>query len=274
MTRKFLGLGPSVDFGGQRAANAADATSATDLVTKQQLDAAVNGHDWKDAVRVASTATINLATGLAAGQTVDGVTLATGDRVLVKDQSTASQNGIYVAPASGAASRATDADASAEVTSGLAVIVTSGTVNGDTAWVLTTADPIVLATTSLTFVKLPGLAQAYATVDAAGTPLTQRSVLNFGAGFTASDNGGASRTDVVIDTAVVVRKFAQDIGDNSTTSFGLTHGLATLDVTVEVYDKSTGAKVEPDVVHTSSSVCTLVFQTAPTTNQYRAVVHG
>lgn len=102
--------------------------------------------DNKQSVRVATTANTAL-TGLL---TIDGVVLVAGDRVLVKDQATASQNGIYLA-AAGAWSRTTDADLSTEVTAGLLVVVEQGTANADTVWQLTSNGPFILGTTTLTF---------------------------------------------------------------------------------------------------------------------------
>jgi phage-related tail fiber protein len=102
---------------------------------------------WKDAVRGATTANITLS----GTQTVDGVSLGVGDRELVKNQSTGSQNGIYVV-ASGAWTRATDMDTSAEAPSGMAVMVQEGTANADTGWQLTTNAAITLDTTALVFV--------------------------------------------------------------------------------------------------------------------------
>lgn len=107
--------------------------------------------DFKDSVRVATTTAGTLATSFENGDTVDGVTLATGNRILLKDQSTGSENGIYVVAASGAPTRATDADTSAEVTSGLLVAVNEGTTNADKLFLLTTNDTITLGSTSLTF---------------------------------------------------------------------------------------------------------------------------
>lgn len=109
--------------------------------------------DPKDACRAATTANIALATAPAA---IDGVTLANGDRVLVKNQTTASENGIYVFNGAGnAMTRATDADADAEVTHGMSTYVVEGTINQRTGWLLSTNDPIVVGTTSLTFVQVP-----------------------------------------------------------------------------------------------------------------------
>lgn len=103
--------------------------------------------DWKDSVRLATTANITLS----GEQTIDGF-LTSADRVLVKDQSTASENGLYLS-AAGAWSRATDADTDGKVTSGLSVHVAEGTANADNNYQLTTNDPIVLGTTALTFTQ-------------------------------------------------------------------------------------------------------------------------
>src|SRR5262245_44075373 len=113
-------------------------SSGTDAANKNYVDGLVNGLSWKDPVRIASTANLGLS-GLAA---IDGVTPLGGDRVLVKNQTTANANGIYVA-SSGAWTRATDADAGPEL-EGAAVFVMEGSTQGDTAWVMTTNAPIVL----------------------------------------------------------------------------------------------------------------------------------
>jgi len=131
-----------------------------------------NNYYGVTAVRVATTANVNLDSGgLAAGQVVDGATLALDDRVLVKDQSNAAQNGIYVVPASGAAARATDTDASNEIAAGgavdnkhvgygMIVVVAEGSVSGDKGFRLSTVGTgggsITLDTTDLTFVEEPG----------------------------------------------------------------------------------------------------------------------
>ena len=107
--------------------------------------------DRKESCRVATTANITLS----GTQTIDSVSVVAGDRVLVKDQSTASENGIYVC-AAGAWSRAADADTSDKVTAGMFTVVTEGGVAPDTLWVLTTNDPITLGSTSLTFAQLSG----------------------------------------------------------------------------------------------------------------------
>jgi hypothetical protein len=138
----------SVDVSGKKITNLAEPTADTDAATKYYVDAARSGLDVKSSVRAATTGNITLSNT----QTVDGVALSVGNRVLVKDQSTGSQNGIYVV-ASGAWARSTDADNNpgGEVTSGMFTFVEEGTINASTGFVLTTADPITLGTTALTF---------------------------------------------------------------------------------------------------------------------------
>lgn len=107
--------------------------------------------DRKESVRVATTANITLS----GTQTIDSVSVVAGDRVLVKNQTTGSENGIYVC-AAGAWTRATDADTSDKVTAGLFTLVAEGGISADTLWVLTTNDPITLGTTALSFSQLSG----------------------------------------------------------------------------------------------------------------------
>lgn len=149
-----------VDVNNSRISNITDPTQAQDAATKAYVDAVKQALDIKDSVRVATTAAITISTGLNVGDTIDGVTLADGDRVLVKDQSDASENGIYVAGSSPV--RSADANASSEVTSGMFCFVEEGTVNGDNGFVLTTNDPITLDTTDLTFVQFSGAGQIIA----------------------------------------------------------------------------------------------------------------
>jgi hypothetical protein len=138
---------------------AATPTDSAHVATKGYVDSARSGLDVKQSVRAATTAPVLLASGLENGDTVDGVVLATGNRVLVKDQSSGSENGIYVVQASGAAVRAEDFDSSAEVTAGAFTFVEEGTINGDTGFVLTTNDTITLGTTALTFTQFSGTGQ-------------------------------------------------------------------------------------------------------------------
>jgi hypothetical protein len=127
------------------------------------------GLDIRPNVRLASTANVNISTGLVNGATIDGKTLVTGDRVLLKNQSTASQNGVYVVVASGAASRAANFDAvsALEVTSGALFFVGEGTTNNGKAFTLTTTGTITLGTTVLTFAEFSGSPEVLAVVEPA-----------------------------------------------------------------------------------------------------------
>lgn len=111
--------------------------------------------DWKESVRVATTTNGTLATAYESGDTVDGVTLATGDRILLKDQTTGSENGIYTVNASGAPTRATDF-VDPLVTGGAAVVVEEGTANADTIWGVTNNGVVDVGTDAITFAELGG----------------------------------------------------------------------------------------------------------------------
>jgi hypothetical protein len=145
----------AVAFNNQRITGLAEPVNAQDAATKFYVDAARSGLDVKASVRAATTGAITLS----GTQTVDGVALVAGDRVLVKDETgDPEDNGIYVV-AAGAWQRADDANENAEVTSGLFVFVEEGTENADSGWVLSTPNPITVGSTSLTFNKFSGAGQ-------------------------------------------------------------------------------------------------------------------
>lgn len=150
----------AVAMGGNKITGLADPTSAQDAATKAYVDATAQGLEIKASCRVATTASITLS----GTQTIDGIAVVAGDRVLVKNQGgTASNaaNGIYVV-AAGAWARSSDADTSAEVTAGMFTFIEEGTVNADSGWVLTTDNPIVLGTTPLAFSQFSGAGQVSA----------------------------------------------------------------------------------------------------------------
>jgi hypothetical protein len=143
------------------------------------------GLDIRTNVRAASTGNINISSGLVNGTMIDSnVTLVTGDRVLLKNQSTASQNGVYIVAASGAASRATDFDAvsASEVANGALFFVSAGLANKGKAFVLTTTGTITIGTTGLTFSEFADSPEVLAAVEPArplGYSVTHRVVEKF-----------------------------------------------------------------------------------------------
>jgi hypothetical protein len=156
----------SFSMNSQKITSLATPTDSTDAATKAYVDAVTEGLHIHPSVVAATTANVALATALENGDTLDGVTLATGNRILVKNQTTTSENGIYVVQASGQPSRATDFDTALEVDSGDFVFVSSGTVNAATGWVQT-SQPATIGTDPITFTQFSG-----AGTYSAGTGLT------------------------------------------------------------------------------------------------------
>ena len=152
----------AIAMGTSKITGLGDPTSAQDAATKSYVDTTVQGIDWKASVRAATTTNVTLASALENGDTLDGVVLATGNRVLVKDQTTGSENGIYVVKSSGAPDRSTDADLDAEVTSNFAVFVEEGTVNADSGFTLTNNGSVTVGSTALVFTQFTGLGQIVA----------------------------------------------------------------------------------------------------------------
>jgi len=162
----------SVAFNAQKLTGVADPVAAQDAATKAYVDATAQGLDPKGSVRAATNAALpaNTRTGNVLTASANGVltaidttvTLIVGDRLLVKNEATGANNGIYTVTSVGAVgapwslTRAIDADVSADVTSGLYCFVEEGTVNANAGYVLTTANPIVLNTTALSFSQFTG----------------------------------------------------------------------------------------------------------------------
>ena len=141
----------AVDFNSQRITGVSDPTGAQDAATKSYVDAVKTGLDVKSSVKVATTGNLTLS----GTQTIDGVSVAADERVLVKDQTDASENGIYDCKA-GAWARSSDFDSNTEVTSGAFTFVEQGTVNADAGFVLTTDGSITVGTTDLAFTQFSG----------------------------------------------------------------------------------------------------------------------
>jgi len=300
----------SFSMNSQKIVSLADPVDPQDAATKAYVDAARSGLDVKASVRVATTASITLS----GEQTIDGVSVVAGNRVLVKNQGTGSENGIYVASADGW-SRADDANSNAEVTAGMFTFIEEGTANADSGWVLTNNGTITLGSTALTFAQFSGAGQITAgdgltktgntinavgtsdritvnadSIDIASTYAGQNTIVTVGTvttgtwqgtdvgvaygGTGASDAAGA-KTNLGFMTRVAANNTLL-VPSSGIVTWAVTHNLGTQDVTVQVYDLSTSAQVEVDVVRTSTSVVTLSWVAAENVpaDNYRVVVIG
>ena len=155
------------ELGGTLLAGSHPATAVSEVTdgdVQRALDK-IRARAWKLPVRAASTANGTLASAFENGDTLDGVTLATGDRILLKDQTAGAENGIYTVNASGAPTRTSDFDTGTEAL-GAAVLVLEGSANGDKLYICTTNGPITLGTTALAFA---GLSSASSFVEGASS---------------------------------------------------------------------------------------------------------
>lgn len=295
----------SVDLNTQKIVNLADPVNDTDAANKRYVDAAVVGIDWKPSVKATTTGNITLS----GEQTIDGVELVAGDRVLVKDQTTAANNGVYIVDAS-TWSRSSDADTGAELTASFAVFVEQGTVNADSGWVLTNDGPVTVGTSALVFTQFTGLGQVTAgagltksgniidvvgtadritvnadSVDIASTYVGQTSINTVGTVTTGTWNattiaiadGGTGATTTtgarenLSDTDFALpQKYATSVGGATTAA--VVHNLGTTDVVVSAY--LANSQIECDVTITDANTVTLGFAVAPTAGSIRVVVVG
>lgn len=179
-----------VDVNTSRITNVAEPQNASDAATKSYVDAVSEGLHIHPSVVAATTENINISNDLMVGDLIDGVTLAATNRVLVKNQNTASENGIYVVQSSGAAIRATDFDQPNEVDGGDFVFVTGGDTQDNTGWVQTADSVVVIGTDPIYFTQFSG----------AGTYLAGNGLTLDGNTFEIDDTIVVTETD--LDTAV------------------------------------------------------------------------
>ena len=155
--RTSLGLGSiatqaanNVSISGGAVTGLGSPSANSDAATKNYVDQAVAGLRTRIIAECATTANVNLTNGLEAGDTIDGVTLVAGDRVLVKDQSTDTENGLYLAVSSGAASRDPEHDTIVELSGGM-VVVNQGSTNDNKIFLCTTDNTGSVGSTSITY---------------------------------------------------------------------------------------------------------------------------
>jgi hypothetical protein len=301
----------SVSLNSQRITSLADGTSASDAATVGQVQASTAGLDAKASVRAATTANITIADDLNNGDELDGVTLATGDRVLVKNQSDKTENGIWVVGSPPA--RATDADAAGELSGGSFTFVEEGTANADTGYVITTNGPITPGTTAHDWaifsragelVAGDGLTKTGATlaVDSSVARLTGATFtgkvevshasdpafkVGSGHGTGAALDAGSKKIVSVADPTnnqdAATKKYVDDqsgggtyaanVGNGTDTTITVTHNLGTRDVLCQIYEASGNyAEVIVETRRATTNTVELIFAVAPTSNQYRVVI--
>ena len=240
-------------------------TAPGDAANKGYVDSAIEGLAWKDSCRVATQSNVNLSSP---GATIDSVSMASQDRVLVRNQTSQSENGIYVWNGSAVAmTRALDASTFAELEQAI-VTVEEGTDAGATfrqTQVNGTIDNSNVIWTAF----------------AAAAPAASESTAGIAEIATQAETDAGTDDARIVTPAKLanwsgrLRKYATSIGDGSATSYTITHSLNSRDVIVRVFPNSGNYDdVEVDVYRPSTTTCTLVFATAPASNAYRVVVLG
>ena len=254
------------DFGSvSKITNLPSPVSSGDAANKAYVDSAIEGLAWKDSVRVSTQGNLSLSSP---GATIDGITMAASDRVLVRSQTTQSQNGIYIwNGAAVAMTRALDANTFAELEQAVTT-VEEGTDAG-VAFRQTQVNGTIDSSNVIW--------QSFGTV----APAASESTAGIAELATQAETD-AGTDDLRIVTPLKLKnwssapkRYSASFGDGSATSYTITHNLGTRDVTVGIYRNSGNYdEVFCDVQHTSTNAVTLVFTSAPTSNQYRVVVVG
>ena len=216
--RTSLGLGSiatqaanNVSISGGAVTGLGSPSANSDAATKNYVDQAVAGLRTRTIAECATTANVNLTNGLEAGDTIDGVTLVAGDRVLIKDQSTASENGLYLAVSSGAASRDPEHDSIAELSGGM-VVVNQGSANDNKIFLCTTDNTGSVGSTSITYTQV--------TPSNSGT-VTSVGVADSGAGeFTVGNTPITSSGNITLAVNSIANTKISGLGTASTKTVG------------------------------------------------------
>ena len=239
-------------------------SASGDGVPKSYVDSLVEGLAWKDSVRVSTQANLNLSSP---GATIDGITMASQDRVLVRSQTTTSQNGIYIwNGAAVAMTRSLDATTFAELEQAVTT-VEEGT-SAATTW---RQDQIngTIDSSTISWVAFGTSAPSASESTAGIAELATQ----------AETDAGTDDARIITPLKLAtwsgrIKKFSVSIGDGSATSYTVTHNLASRDVHVTVYNASNYEEVITDVAHTTTNTLTVIFATAPSSDAYRVVVIG
>lgn len=268
----------AVNLAGFKITNLGAPTLSSDAARLADVQAASAGIDVKPSVRATTTANVVIASGLVTGTVIDGVTLTTGDRVLVKNQTTATENGSYIVPAAGAASRADDV-----ITANAFWFVEEGTANADTSWMVTNNGVITIGTTALTLAQFgaPGstsgtanrITVAGGVIDIASNYVGQASITTVGTitsgvwtgtsiavanGGTGATTPAAARTNLGASQGGYRALIASALVAG--TPLLITHNLNTDFCIAQVRDATSGEYVFLDIVDAPSTPNTLTVK--------------
>ena len=269
-------LGGALDADTYKIINLADPVYAQDAATKYYVDGVAQGLAVMGSVRMATEGPIDITANASGG--VGGVTsIANGDRVLVKSQTDATENGIYIYNSS-TQRLVLSTLPSDTVKKGSYTLVTEGTYVAQ-GWVVT---GYTAGASTWTQFSAAGEYSAGNGIDITGNLIS--AVVNTAAGMALDADGiaihagsglefdGSTGALKVTGFSTLASKFAGFVGNGVLTSIPVTHGLGTKDVQVTVYEVATGEEVIVDVARTADNVVTLGFAVAPSTNAYRVVV--
>ena len=284
---EFTAPDGSVSLNSQKITNLATPTADGDAASKSYVDGVSQGLDVKDSCVAATTANITISTALNNGDTLDGVSLSTNDRVLVKDQSTASENGIYIVGSSPA--RADDLAAGADA-AGMFTFIEQGTVNADNGFVCTSnKGSAVVGTNNLTYVQFSGAGQITAgdgldksantlsvdlkangglviesteiAVDLAASSIT--GILAIGDGGTGATSASAARTALGLAIGSDVQAHDADLDTLSGCQSGAASALAALTSTeVAILDGATVTTAELNIMDGGTAATSTTLATA------------
>jgi hypothetical protein len=307
----------ALSMNSQRITNLGTPTATTDATTKAYVDAAVQGLDQKPTAQVATAAALpantyaNGASGVGAtltatangALTVDGYAVATGDKILVKNEA-GPNNGLYTVTQPGSAgtpyilTRDPDMDTAAEIPGAFIPVEDAGTTNANSLWLCTNTTQPTIGTTAITFVQLnkgtdlvqgTGITISGNTVSISATYIGQTSITTLGtitAGTWQATSIGLAYGGTGATTAPTARanlgatgKYTATIGDGATTAIAITqatHGLATNgSMQAQCFDATTGVLAYPDItINNTNGTVTFTFTTAPAANSYRIVIMG
>jgi len=284
---EFTAPDGSVSLNSQKITNLATPTADGDAASKSYVDGVSQGLDVKDSCVAATTGNITISTALNNGDTLDGVSLSTNDRVLVKDQSTASENGIYIVGSSPA--RADDLAAGADA-AGMFTFVEQGTVNADNGFVCTSnKGSAVVGTNNLAFAQFSGAGQITAgdgldksantlsvdlksnggiviestemAVDLSASSIT--GTLAVGDGGTGATSASAARTALGLAIGTNVQAYDADLDALSGCQSGAASALASLTSTeVAILDGATVTTTELNIIDGGTSATSTTLATA------------